>query len=627
MRQGSWKNRSVIRRKPEADAGGKPARRRSWRQRIVGWFRALCTGIGALVLIGLVWGGLVASLVSSGAAHVPDNMVLYLRLSGGLIENQTGGFGFAGQALPVRDLVDALDIAGRDKRVRGLVVEFDHPSFDMAHLDEIRAAVIRFRMSNKFAVVYAEDFGQGLGAFYLASAFGKIWMQPMGSVSLPGINAEMPYGRKLLDKVGITPDFIARGEYKNLFEGLERNEMSPATREATTALVNDISTTVIEGIAAGRKLDAQVVRAIVNKGLLTDVEARQAGLIDEIGYRDVLLEGIRTQLVGDKDDEDRLPFYVFEEYAKHARKGIDRMAARHHAPSVALIYAVGSISSGSAESAMKSPLAAYGATSGISADDLSGDIREAARNDDVKAIVLRVNSPGGSPTASETIRRAVVYAKERGKKVYVSMGGAAASGGYWISASADRIYALPLTMTGSIGVAGGKFVLRDLWAKLGINWDGVSVGENSGILSLNEPYSASERERMDAMFDSIYQGFITRVAEGRHMTLQRADQIARGRVWTGRQGLELGLVDKIGGLDMAMNDIASELGARDRFHLNVEIYPKPETPVEQLMKLLEGQVRMGTDLQGLSSAAQLIAPVAEQLATPGAQSLEPLRLK
>ncbi len=603
------------------DAAPPPPRRHPIRHFLAVALRRTCTTVGALVLIFALIGAIAAVRKESGAVSLPKQMVLYLKLDGGFTEYRKNHFAFGDDEVPMRDIVDALDLAAKDNRVKGLVAEWDSGFSDMAQLEELRNAILRFRKSGKFAAIYGEEFAEGLGAYYLASAFGQIWIQPMGMLSIPGIKAEIPYARELMDKVGVAPDFMARGKYKNLFESLELKGMSQATQESTVSLLGDIGGTILNGIAAGRKKTPADIRAAIDLGALTDSEAKRMSLVDKVGYRDELLEGIRQKLVGDKDAEDKLPFFNLSRYATAARKEQDADASLSKYPHVALIYAVGEISSGSERSAV-----AYGGGNRIAASDLAAEIREAARDEAIKAIVLRVNSPGGSPTASETIRRAVVYARDRKKKVYVSMGGAAASGGYWISTSADRIYALPLTLTGSIGVAGGKFVLQELWKKVGVNWDAVTIGKNSGLQSFNEAYTDSERARMNVMFDNIYKGFVERVAEGRKMTFAQADQVAQGRVWSGNQGKAKGLVDKLGGLDMALTDVATELGQPDRFHLTVDVLPKPENPIVKLAEMLQGQVMMGSTLQSQSKLIERFGPLLDGLSQSGVSAYEPVRL-
>ena len=597
---------------PPNDSKGKPPRPpRNWAWPASGWFtrtlRGLCVFLGAIVLLGFSI-GVIGGLIGAVRDKVPGQMVLYIPLDGSITEIDRDSLPFGDRHVTLRDAVDAIELAAGDKRVKGIVAEWQGGSSDLAQLDELRTAILAFRKSGKFADLYGEDFSDGTPAYYLASAFGEIWMQPMGTLAIPGIRAELPYGRALLDKLGVQPDFFARGKYKNLFESFELNRMSPATAESMTSLVNDLGGTLFDGIAAGRHKTLAAVREAVGTGLMTDTEAKQAGFIDRIGYRDELLEGIRKKFGVAAEDDDKLPFYKLDAYARAIVKEREREGL--NAPHIALIYAVGEIASGSADSRMA---ALPGTGPKIEGDDLAGDIREAARDESIKAIVLRVSSPGGSPAASETIRRAMVYAKAHGKPVYVSMGDAAASGGYWISAPADRIYASPLTLTGSIGVTGGKFVLTELWKKLGITWDGVGVGDNAGMESMNQPYNTAQRARMNDMFDHIYQGFVSRVAEGRHMKFAAVDKIAQGRVWSGSQGRALGLVDRLGGLDVTLDDVAHDLHQKNRFALNVEVAPKPQSMLEKLAGLLQGQVRMALSLKSQSAIIRLFAPLLERI--------------
>lgn len=602
----------------------KPVKKHPIRRFFAVSLRRICMTLGALVLFSMVCGFIIGLKSGPAGISVPKQTVLFLRFNNQFVEYKADEFSFGETKIPLRDAVDAIDLAAHDGRVKGIVAQWDGGVGDMAQLEELRNAIMRFRSSGKFSVFYAEDLAGGMGAYYLASAFNQIWMQPVGTLSIPGLRAEMPYGRELLDKVGVTPDFFARGQYKNLFESFELKEMSPATRESMGALVADLGNTLGAGIAVARKKNRDELNRAINLGLMTDLEAKSMGYVDQLGYRDALLEGLRQKLVGDKDNEEALPFFHLEEYAKAMRKYEESDISRGAYPEVALIYAVGEISPGSDE--QSSMHAAYGSGSRIAGDDLAQDIREAARDKKIKIIVLRVNSPGGSPSASETIRRAVVYAQGRGKTVYVSMGGAAASGGYWISTSANRIYASPLTLTGSIGVAGGKFVLQEMWKKVGVNWDGISVGDNAGMMSLNTPFTETQRARMNVMFDRIYAAFIERVAQGRHITPERADQIAQGRVWTGRQGLQIGLVDRLGGLDTVLDDVAKELGQKNRFHLNVHILPEPESPWQKIGDLLKGQVGMAQFFQSHAGLAAQIAPVLRAVEGWGAV-YEPIEIR
>jgi protease-4 len=327
-------------------------------------------------------------------------------------------------------------------------------------------------------------------------------------------------------------------------------------------------------------MTAEQLKALVDKGLLLDTEARDAGLIDVLDYGDRLTEKIKTDITG-KPDSDEVKFVPMDRYAR-ARVPETAEAAKllgAKKSQVALIYAVGQI-------VTDDPRRSGGM---IAASTMGTVFNDAIEDKNIKVIVLRIDSPGGSPVASETLRWKIRRAQEKGKKVVVSMGATAASGGYWMVAPADYIFATPLTLTGSIGVAGGKFVLRDLWAKIGVHWDDVSWGANSGMSSVNEPYSDSERARYAAMMDNVYNEFVTRVADGRKMDFNAAEALAHGRVWTGLRAQQNGLVDRIGGLDNALDYAAQLVGAKDRSELNITVLPKPQSAFERIAKLLEMQ--------------------------------------
>ncbi|HEY0902241.1 MAG TPA: signal peptide peptidase SppA, partial [Micavibrio sp.] len=344
-----------------------------------------------------------------------------------------------------------------------------------------------------------------------------------------------------------------------------------------------------------------------DQGLFTDQEALAAKLIDRLDYLDVLRKEIRLKVAGTEDVK-AMKFVRLGRYMQD----VDGMLAEKlpgQKAQVALVYAVGTIVSDdemvqSQVSLMDGDMA--------SAEDIARVIDESVRDKHIKTIVLRIDSPGGSPTASETIRRALVTAKEKGKKVVVSMGGTAASGGYWIAAPADRIFALPGTITGSIGVAGGKFVLSGLWEKLGVNWDNVHLGENSSIISTNEPYSEAGRARMNAVMDNIYEAFITRVAEGRSMSKAQADQVARGRVWTGESALKAGLVDEMGGLNEALDYAAIAAGHKSRRDVVIVELPKQKTTLELLAELFENQAQVRAGLKVQTQIMQWLSPVVSE---------------
>ncbi len=555
--------------------------------------RKACTVLGAIMLVTMViffW--LASNIVKEEPPKLPNQMVLFLRMEKSLpdksgAQDYFSQFGLAPEPLTTSELVDALDKAATDSRVKGFVLSLRSGGYELAQLQEIRNAVLEFKKSGKFTKVYAPSYGEagsGLGMYYLASAFDEIWMQPVGVVSIAGLNAEMPYFKDILGRYGVKGQFFQRKEYKSAMENLTANEMSPASRQMMTELIGDLGNQVTIGVAKDRKKVSKNFKALVNQGLFTDDEALKAGLIDRLDYGDVLLSELRIQIDGDEDSK-KTGFTDIADYAKLAKK------SNLSKSKIAVVHIQGMITDG-------------GGASPLSLDEKSADatkiaqaIRDAASDKNVSHIVVRVNSPGGSPSASESIRRAIVWAKEKKKKpVVVSMGGTAASGGYWISANADKIYADAATLTGSIGVVGGKFDASGFFEKYGVNWDGVSYGKNSGMWAINRGFNAAEQERFEATLDNVYDHFIKIVAQGRKLKPEQVEKIAKGRVWTGRQAKEVGLVDQIGGLDMVLDDIAKTRNLESRHKLSVSDYPPPENPLEELLDMAKRRSPFGAEV-------------------------------
>ena len=571
-----------------------------------------CMVIGAVVLLSALISAIISARIAGEIApDLPDEMVLVMDLEDGFDEVPP----LPGLAEPLapahptlRQTIDAIDAAAADPRVLGILARMRGGSFSIAHTQEIRAAIKRFRESGKFAHIYSSSYGEGmggLGRYYLASAFDEIWMQPMGVVSIPGIAAEMPYFRGLLDKIGVQPEFYQRKEYKSAYENLERTEPSPAAKEMMGVLLDDFASEIVRDIAADGRVSGQRFEALVDKGLLLADEAVKEGLITRADYADNLLSEVKEKITGNPEDED-LPFVSLESYgAVTERKAHHRSAKAGGRNKVALIYAAGPIMEDSA-----------GGRSAVvaAASEIAPSIMDATDDRNVRAIVLRIDSPGGSPVASETILRALQQAKKKGKMVIVSMGPAAASGGYWIAAAADRIFTMPGTMTGSIGVLGGKFTVQDMSNKLGVTWDrSLSWGRNAGMWSPVTPFSESEAERVNAMLDNVYDAFVTRVAEGRGMERADVEKIAKGRVWSGMRAVEIGLADELGGLNAALDFAAQSAGLKSRKDIRVEVLPRPQTPLERLMNLLGAQVSMGSMLGDISSVLEGLQPLGEEI--------------
>jgi len=601
------------------------------------WLRRACIGVGAFVILTSIISALVAANAPTEPA-LPEHFVLYMPLEAPLTERPaqaTFADPFAAPAPTLRQTIAALDAAATDGRVLGLFARVSTPGVvGLSHASELRAAVKRFRDTGKFAHIYASSWDGGIADYYLAAAFEEIWVQPMGVVAIAGLDARAPFARAALDALGIRAQMFQRKEYKGAYESVTRDSLSPPAREAMAALLDDIGATLAGDIAADRCVTPEVVKGHVDTALFTAPQAAQAGVVTHADYADVLVDRLKGQAEADGYGEDT-PFVDLAHYAAVGvpeaveSPGFWEALAQEMAgdvplpppedaaeeaepapPRIALIYASGVIMPRSDDAARAAlALAEPGAFPGVfmgeavaAADEIATAILDVSEDDAYGAIVLRVDSPGGSPAASETIARALVRAREEGgKAIIVSMGPVAASGGYWIAAPADRIFATPTTLTGSIGVVGGKFILADMWDALRITWDGVQWGQNAGMWAGQAPFTPEQAARVEAMLDHVYDSFVARVAAGRGMTPEAVEAVARGRVWTGQQAAERGLVDELGGLTNALDYAAREVGADDRHGVGVDVLPRPPSPLEQFLELFGGSVRVADFAARLSA--------------------------
>ncbi|MBP7721449.1 MAG: signal peptide peptidase SppA [Alphaproteobacteria bacterium] len=612
-----------------------------WRVLPIVWLaiKKTCTAVGAFVLVMVFLSVLMLSgLNETAAPPLPQKMALYLEFSDGFMEKPSGSplaGSFNLEPATVHQVVDAIDLAAKDERVLGIMARMDGGTFSTAQTKEVRDALARFRASGKFTRIYSASYGEaggGLGRFYLASAFEERWMQPLGIVSIPGVAAEMPFFRGTLDKIGVEPQFFQRKEYKTAYENLTAKKMSPQNRETLEHIVGDMRAVLTRDIAADLQISPVKFEALVNKGLFTGPEALQEKLVTDLNYVDVLVGRISEELTGDPESEEE--FFVDPKayLAALGREQSEGNLVRGHfsdaRPRVALVHVGGAI--------MDTRIGVTSAPSGFAdegiaaADEIAPAILDAADDESIEAIVVRVDSPGGSPVASETILRAIDRAQEKGKPVIVSMGSTAASGGYWVAAHADRIYATPTTITGSIGVVGGKFSAKDVWPKIGVNWERVEWGRNAGLWSINTPFSATEAERINAMLDQVYNAFLERVSEGRKMSAAQVDKIAGGRVWSGEAAKRVGLVDEIGGLQNALDYTATLLKAENRFGLDVVILPKPLTTFEELVAFLSEQGAVYEGLKFQAMLGRVSKPFMDQMdviSQPNFTTYEPLQIQ
>jgi protease IV len=463
----------------------------------------------------------------------------------------TGG----GRPLALREAVSALHRAAEDPRVAGLIARVQLPAAAAGPVQELREAVAAFT-AVKPSLAWAETY-PGTLSYYLASAFGEVWMQPSGTVGLIGFATNALFLRDALDKAGIEAQFVARGEYKSAANLFTQDRYTDAHREADTRLLESLRGQVWQAIADSRNIGQDALDGLADQApLLRDI-AVESGLIDRVGFRDEAYARI-AELVGAKDispdsgdaDGDDAPSRLYlSRYARATGPGgpaRPSMPGRGPKSTIAVVTVAGPIVSGRGGSRLP-----FG-SSNAGGDTIAAALREAAHDDSVSAIVLRVDSPGGSVTASESIWREVKKARERGKPVVASMGAVAASGGYYVSMGADAIVANPGTITGSIGVVTGKLIARDLKDRLGVGSDAVRTNANADAWSVNAPFTPEQHAQVEAEADLFYNDFVQRVAQGRHLSVEAVEAVARGRVWTGADALDHGLVDELGGLRAAV---------------------------------------------------------------------------
>lgn len=580
--------------------------------RVLLWLFAI-VGLVAVVLAGVtIWS--VDRWIGERLARpeLGETIVLSLDLRQSLVEGPPQSpLAVLLQGTPpsVREVVEAIDRARTDPRVTGLVAEFGADPFGMATAQELRDAIASFRESGKPLIAYADSFaglGGGNASYLLATAFDEIWLHPLGTVGITGFAAQMPFAREALSNAGVEPEVARRGPYKTFPDVLTQDGFTPENREMTTALLDSLYGQLVDGIAEGRGLTPETVRSLIDRAPLMTEEARAAGLVDRVEHRFDLDAELESRFGGEASRlgaRDYLALGTGDEEEPQAR--------------VALIYAVGPVVLDEED---RSPLDGGGTV--IAAGTTAEAIHDAIDDEEIGAIVLRIDSPGGSPVASEVVRRAVLRAGEEGKPLIVSMGGAAASGGYWIAAPARTIVAQPATFTGSIGVFAINAASRAFWSDIGVNWDTVRRGRHAGMGSFVDRLSESEEERFSAIVDSIYENFLTVVAEGRGMSREQVDEIGRGRVWTGLQAQERGLVDRLGGLNAALAAAREALDLAADAPLAVEIRPEPPSPLERLAEML----RRGPGLDARSTAIlehlnPLLEAAAPLVAEPGSQML------
>lgn len=570
------------------------------------FFGRLLATIGAIVvLIAAVGAGLLLWF-QLDKPRVADATVLTLDLDRRLPEDRRrGGLTslFESDRTPtLREVIEGLDRAGADRRVKALVVEIGAGRQGLAQTQELRAAIKRFRELGKPAYVFSDSFGEfgnGTVGYYLAAAFDRIVLQPTGAVGLTGFYAESPFARRVLDDWAVTPRVGRREEFKNAPNTITETGFTPAHRANLEALIKDLTDQVVSDVAADRKIGPDALRRLIDRAPFDAAEAKKAQLVDALGYRD---EAVEQALKDAGGNAKRMRFNRY----------LDAIGRpKQHDKRIALVYGSGAIIRGEGGGSLLGDPA-------MGANRIARAIDEAVRDDKVKAIVLRLDTGGGSYIASDTIRRAVEQARAKGKPVVASMGNAAASGGYYVALGADRIVADPATFTGSIGVFAGKLYTEEAWRKLGVNWDGVGSAAHADLWTQTRDYAPDERAWLEATLDRIYAEFVGRVAAARKLEPDRARELARGRVWTGAEAKRVGLVDELGGLDGAVTLARGLAKVAADEPTSLRQYPRPKSFVRRAFDRLTGHE--DDDGRSIEMLAEHVAPlmaIARQLGMLG----------
>jgi protease-4 len=574
------------------------------RRFIVGFF----TVLGVLVVLLVVGSAVAWHFLAPRTPAIASSTILNLDLTQNLAKSPPEdalGQLLQEDQLTLRDILDALQRAGSDSRIKGVVARIGGDEMGTATVQELREAIEAFRSKGKFAIAYADafgEFGPGNRSYYLATAFDEIWLQPLGEVGLIGLRVETPFLRGALDLLGLVPRLDHRSEYKSAMNTVTDKQMQPPQREETEAIINSVFGQMVRDIATARRIGEPDLRNLIDGGPYLSTDAEKLHLVDHVGYRDEAIAAARTRAGGIAAL--LRPLAYLERAGRPNSEG----------PTIALIYGTGIIQRGRSN---ENPLSDSGV---LGADSVAHAFQTALADPAVRAILFRIDSPGGSAVASETIWRETVRARQANIPVIVSMGDVAGSGGYYIAADADKIVAQPATLTGSIGVVAGKVLTSGLWDKLGVGWGSVEDGKNAAMFSTIEDYSPEGEARFEHFLDTVYAGFKDRVASGRRLDKDAVEQIARGRVWTGEDAKARGLVDELGGYDVALRL------ARTAAHLNpdspitLKQYPPARTAREEILARLLGrepeedsQVTAGGLSGELAQLVQTLRPAVQRI--------------
>jgi protease-4 len=521
--------------------------------------KILITVGGITVVVLLVVGGLLVYFWVRGKA-IPRKTILEADFEKDYVEyipeDRLGSL-LMRKAPLIRDVVTALSKASEDEKVAMLVAKVGASKMKLAKIQEIRDGVIKFRKKGKKAIAYAETFGEfgpGNSAYYLATAFDRIYLQPSGDIGLTGLSMKTPFLKDLLKKVGVEPRLAHRKEYKSAAYIFTEKEYIEPHREEDRAVLESMISQIVDGIAGSRELPRESVVSFIDRGPFSAKEALQEKLIDGLAYRDQVYDEAKKEAGKGSD------MLLLTEYLKRAGSPYSGKKK------IALIYGVGQIIRGKSR---YTPLGRHI----MGSDTVAQAFRRAVKDKSVKAIVFRINSPGGSYVASDVVWRETIRAKQEGKPVIASMSDVAGSGGYFVAMAADKIVGHPGTITGSIGVVSGKMVTSEFWNKIGVHWGELFTNENADLWSSTENYSSEQWEHIQAWLDNVYEDFVTKVAKGRNLELEKVREIAKGRIWSGKTAKDLGLVDELGGLEEALRAAKAAAKIPEDEKVGIKVFP------------------------------------------------------
>ena len=570
---------------------------------------------------------MLALALSSGFARAEDKkagdpVIPVFKLSGSISEAGGGddAFNFGGETpTTLRDLVAKLKQAAGDPAVKAVVLFADDAGFGNAQIEELRQAMEKLQKAGK--PIYAHSDSMDMKSYVFLSGASRLSIVPTGDLWILGLHGEAPYLRGLLNLLGVKPDFLTCGNYKSAAEMYLREGPSKEAEEMQNWLLDSMFETDLKLIAAGRKIDAAKAREWINQGPYTAEKAKAAGIIDAVEHRqdfeNMLRDKYGKKVVFDKKYAKKKsakmdfssPFAIFKIMGDMLGDGKKSSTK----PGVAIVYVDGGIDIGSGK------VSAFG-TTGASAIEIRKALDEVANDDAIKAVVLRVDSPGGSAVASEIILDATQRVKAK-KPFVVSMGDVAGSGGYYVACAADVIFADASTITGSIGVVGGKMVTTGLWEKVGIHFKEYKRGDNAGMMGSSTVFSPTERTKIQSWMDDVYGVFKGHVTASRGSRLKKPiDELAGGRVYTGQQALELGLIDKIGTLQDAIEFIAAQAKTKE---YEIRVVPEPKNFIEKLMEELTGDKDEPNRLVRLRTSQTSLV----DLAQPYLAQLDPARVR